>query len=529
MQRGRAEQEYQWGSDMISGVEFCLKVKPVFVPDLSIPLPEPSSLCQYEYDFLHEKQVLADHDEYLNAKRQAKHFDPINNIQGTSGITTTECLSSLDIRSFNTSSPVSVPTAAETVGLRPPIAASHLMQYKILEPQKSDKPLTASLVQSPRQPLYSPIQKYRAAPDLYDFDLEADDPFASVELKTINEFEELKHVLMSSATCKLSVGNVSSHFSGKSAVGEISDPSGISKPVGPHLPETGTLTYVEHSKQLPQLPEQVNSVDLLNCSSRLSPVAFRRPAETAFSLQTTHNMKCPLQLPRSVSDAAASSSGSVHSSVSCGSRSLQTYNKYRRSHSSYNYQPNVLKQIDQLDHPLKFRLSPDITIAATIPNKCVEADSPKGISASLVNMNSFITPETPMNKEFLLFWIKQHNLPEYRVQRLIDLNEKCRGSMFKNLDIVKTLLMDQLRVANTLINQYSESSEQGHLSEDSALVIASVYWNDISRAYQLANLVIDMEKRGISQQLMQLHILNPNLNENKVISQLMLHHSKTPI
>ncbi|CAH8475699.1 unnamed protein product [Schistosoma mattheei] len=144
-----------WSSRMVSGVEFRCKVK---VPTTTnLPTLNEISSSAFEYDFLHEKQVIADYDEYFNAKKNLDETlstsvygippDQSNPLQESNkkGIELPRSFHFSDpqSRSSNNSCPASV------IGTPPP-AASHLVSGKILEPSIIDSGASSQLCKSNR-------------------------------------------------------------------------------------------------------------------------------------------------------------------------------------------------------------------------------------------------------------------------------------------------------------------------------------------------------------------------------------------
>ncbi|VDP61817.1 unnamed protein product [Schistosoma mattheei] len=171
------------------------------------------------YDFLHEKQVIADYDEYFNAKKNLDETlstsvygippDQSNPLQESNkkGIELPRSFHFSDpqSRSSNNSCPASV------IGTPPP-AASHLVSGKILEPSIIDSGASSQLCKSEQMKIsdnnpecssselihMKPVSSTSSTICTYlkDFDIQPDDPFTMTELKTINELEELKEILM---------------------------------------------------------------------------------------------------------------------------------------------------------------------------------------------------------------------------------------------------------------------------------------------------------------------------------------------
>ncbi|THD22329.1 hypothetical protein D915_006762, partial [Fasciola hepatica] len=217
-----------WGSVEVSGVDVFCRSKIPDIPELAVTYLGPP-LSDFEYDFVHERQVIADHDQYLDVKsrledRNSKPPAPIDFQSGsenkatvtpkatTRSQTPTQCSSIPSVSlPYTTHSQTIYQSSSPTVA--PPVAARQLVVGQILQPCKTDpnvlcEPVingvthtTTSTTTRMTLPVKADTHQAEHNPlSIRDFESGPDDPFGSAELKTINDLEELSNVLSSTTT-----------------------------------------------------------------------------------------------------------------------------------------------------------------------------------------------------------------------------------------------------------------------------------------------------------------------------------------
>nr|CAH8821883.1 unnamed protein product [Trichobilharzia regenti] len=498
--KGRKDHE-AWGVRMVSGVECLCKVRVFVAPDL--PALETSNSSDYEYDFLYERQVVADHEEFLKSKKHLDQTAPTpvceapsvqpnvpseNNsrkvveLSSRPHVSDSQSFSSCDLR------PLSLSSAPP-----PPAAASHLVSGQILLPSILDgnlnqlpPPHISEQVGLQDSQHTGPSSEFNCAPRasasssactyLKDFDNGADDPFAMTELKTINELEELKKILCDS-------------FTGGSGVPSSSSSSAVVADMLAGKDTVSACNEKPHPTNDLEVQSSVNS-DNLSYSSFFSSdktLTIDRSPETIFVQ------------PKSYSQSHLRS---IQSNTELNS------GKYLHDEAILNVTPNnLLLESTKLSHKkteistagLNSSFSQNIKLNALPqrPQSCSGGGRICGqrslLSTTKHRNTASFTGNTDISlhdlklEENLLSWATSSGFSHSHARRLLELGMKKRVFTYENLEQNKLILLNLLHTFNKLLTNFSSSgssssSPSSHrLSEESALVITLTFPNDLSK------------------------------------------------
>ncbi|CAH8483157.1 unnamed protein product [Schistosoma curassoni] len=501
-----------WSFRMVSGVEFRCKVK---VPTITnLPTLNEISSSAFEYDFLHEKQVIADYDEYFNAKKNLDETlstsvygippDQSNPLQESNkkGIELPRSFHFSDpqSRSSNNSCPASV------IGTPPP-AASHLVSGKILEPSIIDSGASSQLCKSEQMkvsdnnPECSSSELIHMKPGsstsstictyLKDFDIQPDDPFTMTELKTINELEELKEILMHdsiSSSCQPQPY----HSTTKDIINNHSEGSSVTNSSNTHSVNSEKLSYPPFSSsknkhETCKFPETANSFQNNFCfvSNHISDHQVQTRAQDVAISNGLHNSSGFGNAPTRFTNL---SKPFVNSCVPYSIKSI-----------AFTNQPQAFGSIAEQNGLINTEKCQDMFKISTIG---IRTPDPHHSQIKLL--------------ESLLSWATNCGFSHSHTRRLLELGLQKRAFTCQNLEQNKLILLNLLHTFNSLLTTFSTNQNSQKLSEQSALLITVTHPNNLFKAQQLARLVIYLEQRGFSQDMIYRYIQNPHSMENEV-------------
>ncbi|TGZ62792.1 hypothetical protein CRM22_007215 [Opisthorchis felineus] len=296
-----------WDSRMVAEVDVVCRSKVPHFPEFDTEAYAPPSLSVYEYDFILERQILADYEQYWDQKRRVECSTPVSLSNPTDqpssprmgSSTPTVAISPEPVALTATStepsksdpqSKLAVPSdsSAKIATAEPvpeplpnmPVAARHLLSGRVLQP---DRTVANSTSMIPGEPSLPSASKHVPESTVYlrDFDTSPDDPFANAELKTINDLEELRNVLLSSP-----MNNRDVQPTLKQHTRQLTPPSTVivqdgfstSPPINPPQPSN------EQSIQYPRAPPPFGPLALNFATSGFCP-AFRPQLTPHQSLQ----------------------------------------------------------------------------------------------------------------------------------------------------------------------------------------------------------------------------------------------------
>ncbi|CAH8486959.1 unnamed protein product [Schistosoma rodhaini] len=495
-----------WSSRMVSGVEFRCKVK---VPTIN-DLPTLNEISSSDFE------VIADYDEYFKAKKNLDETlstsvcgiplgqsNPLqeNNKQGIE-LSRSSHFSKPQSLSSNNSCPDSV------IGTPPP-AASHLVSGKILEPSiidsgASSQPCKSEQMKiSSNNPECSSSELIHMKPNsstsstictyLKDFDIQPDDPFTMTELKTINELEELKQILMHdsiSSSCQLQAY----HPTTKDLISNDNEVSSVTNCSNAHFVNSKKKSY-------PPLSSSENKHD--SCKF----------PETANSFQ---NKSCFINNHKAQGCAQdVAISNGLHNSSGYGNASTKSTKLPRPFLNSCV--PYSIKSIASTNQPQAFGGIAEQTSFVNT-EKCQDMYKIDNIGI-----------ETPVPHhsqikllESLLSWATNCGFSHSHARRLLELGLQKRAFTCQNLEQNKLILLNLLHIFNSLLTTFSTNQNPHKLSEQSALLITVTCSNDLFKAKQLARLVIHLEQSGFSQDMIYRYIQNPHSMENEEVAKLLI-------
>ncbi|CAH8449274.1 unnamed protein product [Heterobilharzia americana] len=507
MERKNKEHCEGWSIKMVSGVEYRCKVKAFAAPEL--PSLETVSFADIEYDFLCERQVIADHEEYLKTKKHLNQTSPtpacdipasqLNLSSSEIDNRTVDIPSHVTISNSEMFSPPHL--CPPSVSWPPPPAASHFVSGQILVPSildgvSSSQPSHVSekiAVQSNG----SSSEVNHITPDsvnssactyLKDFDNGPDDPFAMTELKTINELEELKKILTYDS------------FSGSS------------------LPNTDQLANKETLSKNTKVSYVVNNTEAQSTtnSNNLS-------YSSSFSSNETHTTsKAPEALYSHHQNYSMSYLKSIHSNIDHNPRKYPQNCLESGKLTNDNIKSSTMK-LDSYPHEVKSNTLVQRPHSCAASGGVVEPRSFASATKhqSTVSVNSAETNHNVKLEEDLLSWATSCGFSHSHARRLLELGMKKRVFNSQNLEQNKLILLNLLHTFNSLLTNFSTDRNSSRLLEQSALVIALTFPNDLSKAQQLARLVIYLEDNGFSQDIISFYIQNPQSIENEELARLL--------
>nr|AAW27804.1 SJCHGC06182 protein [Schistosoma japonicum] len=120
-------------------------------------------------------------------------------------------------------------------------------------------------------------------------------------------------------------------------------------------------------------------------------------------------------------------------------------------------------------------------------------------------------------EESLLSWATSCGFSHSHARRLLELGVQKKVFSCENLEQNKLILLNLLHTFNSLLTTFSTSQSSHKFSEQSALLIAVTFPNDLSKAQQLARLVTYLEQNGFSQDIICQYIQNPESKENEAV------------
>ncbi|CAI2725219.1 unnamed protein product [Schistosoma spindalis] len=506
-----------WSSRMVSGVEFRCKVKVPTIPNL--PTLNEISSSTFEYDFLHEKQVIADYDEYFNAKKNLNETLSTSLCaipQGQSNPLQESNKQGIELpRSFHFSDPQSRSSynscPASVIGTPPP-AASHLVSGKILEPSIIDSGASSQLCKSEQMkisnnnPECSSSELIHMKPDsstistictyLKDFDIQPDDPFTMTELKTINELEELKEILMHdsiSSSCQPQPY----HSTTNDIISNDSEGSSVTNCSNTHSVNSEKLSYSpfsssENKHQTCKFPETTNSFQNNSCfiSNHISDHQVQRRAQDVAISNGLHNSSGFGNAPTRFIKL---SKPFVNSCVPYSIKSI-----------AFTNQPQAFGGVAEQNSLINTEKSQDVFQISTIG---MRTPDPHHSQIKLL--------------ESLLSWATNCGFSHSHARRLLELGVQKRAFTCQNLEQNKLILLNLLHTFNSLLTTFSTNQNSHKLSEQSALLITVTHPNNLFKAQQLARLVIYLEQRGFSQDIVSRYIQNPHSMENEEVTKLI--------
>ncbi|GAA49114.1 hypothetical protein CLF_102520 [Clonorchis sinensis] len=508
-----------WDSRMVAEVDVVCRSKVPHIPEFDIDACAPPSLSEYEYDFILERQILADYEQYWDQKRRVECSTPVSLSNPTDqpssprigSSTPTVAISPGPVAVTATSSEwsksdpqskLAVPSdsSAKIDIAEPvpeplpnmPVAARHLLSGRVLQP---DRTVT------PSEPSLSNVSKHVPESTVYlrDFDTGPDDPFANAELKTINDLEELRNVLLSSP-----VDTRDMQPTLKQHTRQLTPPSTVivqdgfstSPPINPPPPSN------EQSIQYPRAPPPFGPLALNFTTSGFSP-AFR-PRFT------------PHQSLHVGSVSGSNTANALNGLAVLPGRSL--------SSSVPNFEAAGLTERPNSVAGVVLSSSPH----PPIPNKSIHAFERRLPTGASQQRSGFPQPvsRTPAELDalvgMLVDWTKQAGWPESRARSLLQIPQNRTRFSQLTMDKAKQQLTEQLHLVQLLLNEYAPvGGSSNRLSEQTAVVAVSAFPHDFLKARQFAKVALDLEQCGHPQEVTQSFLLDARLNHEATLAQFL--------
>ncbi|OON18717.1 hypothetical protein X801_05424 [Opisthorchis viverrini] len=514
-----------WDSRMVAEVDVVCRSKVPHIPECDIDAYAPSSLSEYEYDFILERQILADYEQYWDQKRCVECSPPVSLSNptdhpsspriGSSTPTAAICPQPVAVTTTSTEpdksdpqSKVAVPSdsSAKIDKAEPvpeplpnmPVAARHLLSGRVLQP---DRTVTNSTSMTPGEPSLLNVSKHVPESTVYlrDFDTGPDDPFANAELKTINDLEELRNVLLSSP-----VNTRDTQSTLKQHTGQLTPPSTVivqdgfstSPPINHPSPSN------EQSIQYPRAPPPFRPLALNFTTSGFSP-AF-------------HPKFTPHQSLQVGSMSGTNAANALNGLGVLPGRSL--------SSSVPNFEAAGLTERPNSVAGVVLSTNPH----PSIPNKSIHAFEPRLPTGGSQQRSGFPQPvaRTPAELDalvgMLIDWTKQAGWPESRARSLLQIPQNRARFSHLTLDKAKQQLAEQLHLVQLLLNEYAPvGGSSNRLSEQTAVVAVSAFPHDFLKARQFAKVALDLEQCGHPQEVTQSFLLDARLNHEATLAQFL--------
>ncbi|CAL8100631.1 unnamed protein product [Calicophoron daubneyi] len=557
MQKHPEREFLPWGSGMLTGIDVICRSKVPIVPELSqVCAPDPTDF-EFEYDFLHERQTIADHDQYLDQKRKLASEPPKPVELATSkspvpgqvryhlAVSTTEvkvstlATTSNPVTSIATPPPVyytgqhiRLPYSTVRYPAPLPVAARQLVSGSILQPSRTkttrpsdlqnstsnlpDGSHNATLHNTSVNGGLSDTKNNRISPYLRDFDTGPDDPFASAELKTINDLEELRSVLSSSAPKPVVLQPAANLLlpGNRTSSPRANSFSQIPAEFSPQLHASGPQTVSGRSSPMPLGYSMLPPVTSLCSQSSLSDVykAVTSVADTnSRSFTSAYNMwptnsytggqqtnDCGDRSPSVQRQSLSASVPNLQTVVECPNSVVDNAMHCQRMHRTVPIRPVSVRGLQ----PPTFRHAYENEATLGIP-----------------------TAEQRENKKtsVLISWALSNGFSGSRARRLIDLQRTRPGEASMTLEQAKTELLNQLRSVDILLSERFDTQGNNRLSENSALAAVTAFPRDLTKARQFAKVTVELEKYGYPQELIQSFVLASDLNPEDTISKIRAH------
>ncbi|CAH8463347.1 unnamed protein product [Schistosoma turkestanicum] len=508
MDKGTYSNFDKWSSRMVSGVEFRCKVRVPIIADL--PTLNEISSQDFEYDFLHERQVIADFEDYFKAKKDSEKLPPTsvcespldqpNPLQKSvkQGIELPHNVHVSDRQSLSSNN-----LCPSSVSMTPPPAASHLVSGRILEPSIIDSGASSQPCKSEQTKIPGDkrecsgtdlIHSSSASPTictyLKDFDIQPDDPFTMTELKTINELEELRKILMHDSVLS-SCQPQSHHLTTTDIINNDSEGSSIINYLDTHFVNSKNLSYPFSSSQYKY--ETANSFQNKSGGFINNPKSDHKVQKHAQEVAISNGFHDSSEVGNAPTKFTKLSAPFLNSCVPCGIKS-----------NAVTEQPQALSGISERDYFMNSEKYEHIL---------------KTTSTGAGNFDSHHSQLKLL--ESLLPWATSCGFSHSHARRLLELGVQKTVFTGQNLEQNKLILLNLLHTFNSLLTTFSTNQNSHKLSEQSALLITITYPNDLSKAQQLARLVFDLEQNGFSQDIICHFIQNPHSIKNETVAKLL--------
>ncbi|KAF6776970.1 hypothetical protein AHF37_04165 [Paragonimus kellicotti] len=518
---------HPWSSSMVTEVDIICRSKIPVVPELTADPCFERSISNFEYDFIHERQIVADHDQYWDQKRRMDCSSPAslsNAVNQPVSPRANSCNSASPPRprhelctpvpDCSTKLVLPEPAAvhlpqssvkscalssATQLALAPPMSARQLVTGQVLQPRKTEvKPDSKETVMCHSENMLdkpSPSDNVagQAKICIRDFDSGPDDPFASMELNTINELEELKNVLFTKPNVNGPLTSAQTSLGSWTAFSQT-NPNFAS----PSLPSLVTASSSQTSAS-PFAPKPVNEV-----SGRLTTSAPFSAAHFPAALQPSDP---------SASGLCTKTSSNLATHADYFSSPLAVPGKTLSSSV-----PN-LETIEAKQRPSSVTGSTTHLVHRPLPTKAHPLGGPHSVRQTRPSSRS--PARTTDHTQSLIQWAKNCGYSE-SVTRSLLLMQRNKSLYFNvPLETARQHLLNQLRVVNLLLKEYRPPHHPNNLSEQSAIIAATSFAHDLGKARQFAQVVLDLERVGYSQETAQSFLLDSSLNQEITLAQLM--------
>ncbi|KAF8561540.1 hypothetical protein P879_09878 [Paragonimus westermani] len=527
MDKHRKSSFRPWSSSMVTEVDIICRSKIPVVPELIADPCFERSVSDFEYDFIHERQIVADHDQYWDQKHRIDCSSPtaLPNIinqpirpHENSGNSASppqlrhelcapvpDCSEKLVLPE---SAAVHLPQSSvkscalnsvTQLALAPPVSALQMVTGQVLQPRKTEvKPgsresVTCNSVDVLDNPPPSGNVAGEAKICIRDFDSGPDDPFASMELNTINELEELKNVLLSKP-------NV----------------NGPPKSIQTSL---GSWTDFPQTNPNFAFSSVSNLVTASSSQTSTSPLAPKLMDKTSGRPTTSAPFAAPLS-PTAVQPSPPASILCSATGCSLGAHVDHFSSPLAVPGRTLSSSVPNLETIEAKQRPSSVTGSTTHLVHQPLPTKAYPlVAGPHSVRQTRPSSRS--PARTADYSQSLVKWAKGCGYSE-SVTRSLLLMQRNR-SLYSNvpLETARQHLLDQLRVVNLLLNEYRSPHHPNNLSEQSAVVAATSFAHDLAKARQFAQVVLDLERLGYSQETAQTFLLDNSLNQEITLTQLM--------
>ncbi|KAF7258503.1 hypothetical protein EG68_05348 [Paragonimus skrjabini miyazakii] len=520
-----------WSSSMVTEIDIICRSKIPVVPDLIADPCFERSVSNFEYDFIHERQIVADHDQYWDQKRRMDCTSPTSlpdvinqpvspRANSDSSASPRQPRHELCTPVPDCSTKLVLPepaavhlpqssvkscalTSATQLALAPPMSARQLVTGQVLQPRKTEvKPdsketetcNSANMLDKP-SPSENVAGESRIC--IRDFDSGPDDPFASMELNTINELEELKNVLLTKST--------------------------VNGPLTPAQTSLGSWTAFPQTNPNFASPSLSSLVTASSSHTSTSPLAPKFANEISDRLITPAPFAAS-HFPAAVQPSGPSASGLctktgsnlvAHADYSSGPLAVPG-----KTLSSSVPNLEVLGTIEAKQRPSSVTGSTTHLVHRPSPTKAHPlVGGPPSIRQTRTSSRS--PARTTDYTQSLIQWAKDCGYSESVARNLL-LMQRNKSLYFNvPLETARQHLLSQLRVVNLLLKEYRPPHYPNNLSEQSAIVAATSFSHDLAKARQFAQVVLDLERVGYSQETAQSFLLDSSLNQEITLAQLM--------
>ncbi|KAA3676304.1 uncharacterized protein DEA37_0003802 [Paragonimus westermani] len=535
MEKHRKSSSQPWSSSMVTEVDIICRSKIPVVPELIADPCFERSVSDFEYDFIHERQIVADHDQYWDQKHRidCSSSTSLPNIinqpicpRENSGNSASppqprhelctpvpDCSAKLvlpepaAVHLPQSSVKSCALTSVTQLALAPPVSALQLVTGQVLQPRKTEvKPdsresVTCNSVDVLNNPPPSGNVAREAKICIRDFDSGPDDPFASMELNTINELEELKNVLLSKPNLNVPLKSIQTSL--------------------------GSWTPFPQTNPNLAFPSVSDLVTASSSQKSTSPLAPELTDKTSGRPTTSASFAAPLS-PTAVQPSGPSASG-LCSATGCilGAHVNHFSSPLAVPGRTLSSSVPNLETIESKQRPSSVTGSTNHLVRRPLPTKAypLVADAH---SVRQTRPSSRSPARTTDYTQSLIKWAKGCGYSE-SVTRSLLLMQRNRSLYFNvPLETARQHLLDQLRVVNLLLNEYRSPHHPNNLSEQSAVVAATSFAHDLAKARQFAQVVLDLERFGYSQETAQTFLLDNSLNQEITLTQLMSALSRPP-